>query len=89
MSKRYQSKLEEILSEDYSLMSKLYLLYELECFTGEVEDEVVDQIYESYLNNKNFNSIYDYVLAIQEWCGLNETPFEKIKDYEKMLREIY
>ena len=89
MSKKYQEKLNGILSEDWSLMPKLYLIYELEQFAGEIDDEVVDLIYQGYLDNKSYNSIYDYVLAIQNWCELNDVHFNEVKDYKKMLDDIY
>lgn len=89
MSYEYQELLDELLKEDYTAISKLYLIYELEaCLIDKIDDSLVNMIYQAFLDNKNYNSIYDFVLAIQEWCGCNEVNFEDIKDYKKMLDEI-
>lgn len=88
--KNYQEKLNELLKEDYTAISKLYLLYELQAFEGaDIGDDLLNMIYEAYLKHKNYNSIYDYVLAIQEWCECNDTELSEIKDYRAMLDDIY
>lgn len=90
MSNKYQKMLDGILSEDFTLMSKLYLLYELISFFDAeyISDELIDQIYQAYIDNGNYNSIYAYVLAITDWCDVNETEFARIEDYGKMLSEL-
>lgn len=89
MSYVYQELLDELLKEDYKSISKLYLIYELEaCLIDKIDDDLIEMIYQAFIDNKNYNSIYDFVLAIQDWCCINETAFGDIKDYRKMLDEI-
>lgn len=88
--RKYQERLNEILKESPFLIGKLTLLYELNClFDLVIDDDLIDDIYQAYLDNKNYNSVSDFARAIFDWCLVHETDFDLIEDYGKMLKEIY
>ena len=90
MSRKYHQKMKKLLAEDYTSVTKIYILYEMNCFTdaAKIDDSLLDRIYREFLDNKNFNSIYDFVLAIQEQCAILEVDFLEVEDYKEMFRNL-
>lgn len=87
--KTYQEKVDNLLEEQIE-PTKISLTYEINCiFDCWCDDELIDMIYQAYLDNGNYFFITDFVLAIKVWCEANETDFDLIDDYEKMLSEIF
>ena len=88
--KKYQKLLNKLINKDYSAVTKLNLLYEINCrFDCEIDDNLLNEFYLAYLENKNYNCVFDFVMAIQNWCIENETDFDLIENYDAMLKEIY
>ena len=88
---KYQDILNGLLEEDFNLLTKLNILYELNCCcdTRRYPDWLVDKIYQAYLDNGNYFDVASYIRAILDYCDSNEIDFDKIEDYDKLLKEIY
>ena len=85
----YQKLLNKLLKKEHSIITKLNLLYEINCrFDRWCDDYIVDKFYYSYLYNENFTNVADFVIAIQKWCVKNETDFDLIENYDIMLKEL-
>lgn len=82
----YQELLEEL--EDNIEITMLYLAYEIKCrFEFEADDELLEKLYQAYINDNWYDDIIEFVEEIQEWCEDNSTEF-KDADYDLMLKEI-
>lgn len=87
--KKYQRTLEKLLKEDYTMITKLSLLYEINCrFNYKCDDELLNRIYQEYLSNKQCNGVSEFMDVITNWCEKHDTDFELIKDYNKMFEQI-
>lgn len=85
----YQELLNKLLKKEHSIITKLNLLYEINCrFDCCCDDELVNKFYYSYLYNENFTNVSDFVGAIHGWCAKNETDFDLIEHYDIMLKEL-
>lgn len=85
----YQQIVNEFVNTDWTLPTKLYIVYELtSIFEIQIDDDLVDKLFNAYMVSKYFNNVASFVRAIYLWCCNNETDFDLIEDYDKMLNEI-
>lgn len=74
----YQRKVNELLKEDHAMITKLYLLYEINCkFGKECDDEIVNKIYQAYLDD-DYENVNDFVDAMYDRYIADETDFDLI-----------
>lgn len=92
MSTIYHNNLKIQLENNATSIVKTYLLYELESFYPDViiDDELVERIYQAYLDHKNFNSVYDFICAIVDWCEGNDKSLVDltVEEFYTMFSEI-
>lgn len=90
MANKYQDKLNELQEQDFAYITKLSLLYEINCqLDATCDDDLLNQIYQAYIDNRNFVCPCAFVDAICNWCEAYETSFNLIADYKQMLNELY
>jgi len=87
--KKYQEMVNEFVKKDWTLPTKLYMVYELsDRLDIQLEDDLVDKLFCAYLDSHKHDNISSFVDAIDEWTAVHGWRLETAEDYKKMLDEI-
>lgn len=62
---KYRDIMHKIINEDYTLLTKLFLLYELEGALGVLlDDRKIDELYCEYMDNNNVNNVSEFIQIV-------------------------
>lgn len=84
---------EQTNEEDFTILTKLYLYYELSSYPPFVEfdfcDEFIDVMYNCYVDNDNVENICEYCRLIADYFSANDINPLTITDKTELANILY